>query len=353
MTNPYANSKNHQLWRRAVSMTEAHAINPAVNPKFQITDSDRVATAGSCFAQHISRHLAKIGFNYHVPETDPNLDRDELARRQYGVFSARYGNIYTVHQLNQLFQEAVDGKSRHEPPWEKDGAFFDPWRPGVFPEGFAGIDELKAERARHLEFVREVFGRADVFVFTLGLTEGWRSKADGAVFPLAPGVAAGKFDPSRHEFHNFNIDEVRAELHAFIEALRGFNPDVRVLLTVSPVPLIATFEDRHVLVSTTWSKSVLRVAAQEACDAWPFVDYFPSFEIITGSPTGGLYFENDRREVNSLGVAHAMRCFLDAYTDRGTPAAETGVSAGDREDFDRMSEIICDEEEIEKSIRMT
>ena len=34
------------------------------------------------------------------------------------------------------------------------------------------------------------FRDLDVFVFTLGLTEAWVAKADGAVFPLAPGVVS-------------------------------------------------------------------------------------------------------------------------------------------------------------------
>jgi hypothetical protein len=351
MTNPYKGSVDYQMWRRSVSTVEAHAINPMTNPRFQISADDKVATAGSCFAQHISRRISKIGFNYYCPETVSGLDAARMQEQSYGVFSARYGNIYTVHQLNQLFDEAVNGQVKHETSWEKNGAFFDPYRPSIFPKGFETVKELADERAKHLAYVHDIFKNCDVFVFTLGLTEGWRSKVDGSVFPLAPGVVAGSFDTSEHEFHNFNIDETRAELFAFLEKIRKINPDVRVLLTVSPVPLIATYEDRHVLTSTTYSKSVLRVAAQEAYDTFPFVDYFPSYEIITGSPTGGLYYEDDMREVNSLGVSHAMRCFLNAYTkgDAGTSVPQ--ISADLQEESKKASEIVCDEEAIENSIR--
>ena len=41
-----------------------------------------------------------------------------------------------------------------------------------------------------------MFEQSEIFIFTLGLTEAWRSKKDGAVFPLAPGVSAGSFDPA-------------------------------------------------------------------------------------------------------------------------------------------------------------
>src|SRR3546814_16774573 len=47
-----------------------------------------------------------------------------------------------------------------------------------------------------------------------------------------------------------------------------------------------------------------------------WVDYYPSYEIITGSYNRSVYYESDYRGVNSLGVAHAMRCFEKHYVDR-------------------------------------
>jgi hypothetical protein len=122
---------------------------------------------------------------------------------------------------------------------------------------------VQAQRGAHLAAVRRMFETLDVFVFTLGLTEAWRSRVDGSVYPLAPGVAGGSFDPARHEFVNFPVDEVRADMAEFVHELRKVNRRCRIVLTVSPVPLIATYEPRYVLVSTAYSKAVLRVAAEE------------------------------------------------------------------------------------------
>src|SRR5690606_9890109 len=131
-----------------------------------------------------------------------------------------------------------------------DGMFCDPFRPRISPRGFETEASLAADQNRHLAAVRRMFRRLDVFVFTLGLTECWVSRLDGAAYPSAPGVAGGVFDPARHAFVNFGVTEVVADLDRFIESLRLVNPNARVLLTVSPVPLMATYEDRHVLVST-------------------------------------------------------------------------------------------------------
>ncbi len=346
MSNPYSGLKDIQFWRRAVSRVERHLVDPVPNPKFRISRETRIATAGSCFAQHISRKIKQLGFCYYAPESGESLSGQERQRRHFGVFSARYGNIYTARQLLQLFEEAFEGRLVQEHGWRReDGRFVDPYRPQIEPDGFADEAEVITSRQNHLEFVRSTFLNADVLVFTLGLSEAWRSRLDGFVFPLAPGVAGGSFDPNRHEFVNFGVDEVSNSLIAFLEKLKDRNSRIQVLLTVSPVPLIATYEDRHVLVSTCYSKSVLRVAADVAARRYNWVDYFPSYEIITGSHAGGAYYEDDCREVSPRGVEHAMRCFVQAYV-RG-PERETRLHDSPVLVRSDNYEMICDEEAID------
>ncbi|RQV20629.1 GSCFA family protein [Burkholderia cenocepacia] len=345
MTNPYRKLPSHNFWRKGVTEFCRNEFDPVTSVRFQIEKTDKVATAGSCFAQHISRRLSAIGFNYFVPESGFAFEPAERTRRNFGVFSARFGNIYTARQLVQLFDEAIHDKRPREQAWARpDGRFVDPYRPQIEPDGFASEIEVRASRFEHLSAVRKMLKEADVFVFTLGLTESWMSKEDGAVFPLAPGVAGGSYDPERHQFVNFSAAEVEADLHYFVTELRKINEKVRILFTVSPVPLIATYEDRNVLVSTTYSKSVLRVAAETMFRTYDFVDYFPSFEIITGSYNFGMYYEEDAREVNNLGVSHAMRVFLKNYA-AGTDG-QNQVPANVQETDFSAARVVCDEESI-------
>lgn len=351
MTNPYSAAKDYQFWRKVISNLEQYEIDPVVNPKFTIDKAAKVCTAGSCFAQHISNRLAKIGFNYHIPEDGESLSSQEKVDRGYGVFSARYGNLYTVRQLLQLFDEAFGLRPKSEQAWScADGRFVDPFRPNIEPAGFESAEAVINSRREHLSHVKAVFQNSDIFVFTLGLTEGWVNKIAGDVFPLAPGVSGGNFEEDKYSFINFNINDVRDDLKTFLTKLREINPTVKVVLTVSPVPLIATFEDRHVLVSTTYSKSVLRVAAEEASKEFSWVDYFPSYEIITGNFNAGRYFEEDLREVNAFGVDHAMRCFLGNYTS-GMVAKKSLKQIDSEKIFKKVSDLVCDEESIENISR--
>jgi hypothetical protein len=351
MSSPYAGLPDHQFWRRAVSRIEPFRLDPVIATRFTIAPTDRVATAGSCFAQHIARSLRQAGGNYYVAEAPPaGLTEQQAGELNYAVFSARYGNIYTARQLLQLFQEAHGKRQPHEAAWQRpDGRFVDPYRPQIEPAGFACVADVAASRAAHLAKVRTMFANAEIFIFTLGLTEAWRSAVDGAVFPLAPGVAGGQIDAARHEFVNFTAAEVEADLRAFLAGLASVNPVCRVILTVSPVPLIATYEARHVLVSTTYSKSALRVAAENVLRGFPNVEYFPSYEIITGAFNRGAYYEDDLRDVTRFGVDHAMRVFLRHYTQQGgTVARAPAPAAAAPREVEDGYEVVCDEEAIDQ-----
>ena len=349
----YSGLPAHANWRLAVAERPSAQVDPVVDFPFKVRVRDRVATAGSCFAQHIARYLGECGMNYFVAEPAHPMIPPVLARDfNYGTFSARYGNLYTPRQLLQLFERAYGRFEPADSAWQEDnGRWLDPYRPQVQPTGFASRRELDLDRGLHLAAVRRMFEQLDVFVFTLGLTEAWLSTVDGAVYPTCPGAAGGRFDPVLHRFHNFTVDEITADLQAFIDALRAVNPAAKVMLTVSPVPLIATASGQHVLAATTYSKSVLRVACEQVCQQRPAVGYFPSYEVITGSYTRGSYFEPDMRSVTEAGVQHVMRLFMWHCVDADSEpldAPPASKAAKQMAENQRLLELMCDEEVLDR-----
>ncbi|AQS63440.1 hypothetical protein AGRHK599_LOCUS4891 [Rhizobium rhizogenes] len=343
---PYAKLPDTSFWKRSVSGLSAQDVDPLIATPFTIGTQSAVATAGSCFAQHISRTLSEKGFNYLVPETGP-------ADKNYGVYPCRFGNIYTVRQLLQTFERAYGLRASMSSAWRRGDVFIDPYRPQIEPDGFASLKELEDDRFTHLEHVRAMFEKCDVFIFTLGLTEGWET-SEGTVVPLAPGVAGYPEDTETYQFKNYNVLDMVSDFSAFMAKFRRVNPSVKVLLTVSPVPLIATFEKRHVLEANVYSKSALRVAADMICQSDENVHYFPSYEIITGPHNGYRYFESDLRSVSPAGVAQVMSIFSKHFlTDivldeqpRATPTIAIPTTQND-EPRHELYEIICDEEAID------
>lgn len=356
-THPYKHLPDKAFWRRAVASPTPRTVDPVGVFDLRIDRDTKVATAGSCFAQHIARHLQNSGFNYYVAEPGhPILPAALRSAHGYGLFSARYGNIYTARQLWQLFQRAYGAFCPREAAWiDDDGSVRDPLRPTIQPHGFISVVEMENDRRQHLAAVRTMLESLDVFVFTLGLTECWASVEDGTVFPICPGVEGGEFDADQYVFLNQGLAEVTADLGAFIDGLRSVNDRAQIVLTVSPVPLVATADSgAHVLAATTYSKSVLRVAAEEMRRHYPFVHYFPSYEIISGSFNRGRYFARDLRSVTEPGVEHVMRLFFaHAAAGVAVDANRSTDSVSDRQnDFihraESLVQVQCDEVALDR-----
>jgi hypothetical protein len=361
MKTPYSDLPDTAFWRRSVATPAAGEVDPVGPVPFQISASDQVMTAGSCFAQHIARYMRHCGLDPMVTEPPhPLLSPAQATRWNYGSFTARYGNIYVARQLLQLLQRAYGHFSPKEDLWRAaDGSLLDPFRPQIQPGGFASQAEFTRDRQQHFAAVRRAFERCDVFIFTLGLTEAWISRQDGAVFALCPGTAGGTYDPDRHVFHNFSVTETLSDMNSFLAALRQVNPKVRVILTVSPVPLIASASGRPVLQATTYSKSVLRVAAEMLMAQHQGLFYFPSYEIITGPQARGAYLAEDLRSVRENGVAHVMRLFLrhlcglevpdtlpDTLAEADAPPAPLVGDAATRA-ATRVVRVACEEEMLD------
>ena len=352
---PYAGMPDYQFWKHEPAISQPETFDPVTAVSFTIGKDAPVVTAGSCFAQHVAKYLSRSGFNFLVTETPhPIIPLAVAERFNYGAFTARYGNVYTARQLKQLLQRGYGLFEPIESAWRtRDGSIVDPFRPQIQEGGFVSEAELLADRQVHFQALRKAIDSMAVFVFTLGLTESWVDSRDGAVFPLAPGVAGGTFDEERFAFKNFSVEEIVADMQWSIDFIRNRNPAVKLIVTVSPVPLNATAVDRHVFVSTTYSKAVLRVAAEQVCANNKFCDYFPSFEIITSPYARGEYFGPDCREVTEKGVHHVMSTFLKHYgdlTDTGqaAPTASTGADAVRRhvEKMENVMNVLCDEEQI-------
>lgn len=351
MTSPYDEIPRKAFWKSAVVGERPGRISGLYSKKFQFGRDAAIATAGSCFAQHIACHLRTRGYRVIDTEPPPPGLNDETARRfGYGLYSARYGNIYTARQLLQLAQEALGLVEQSDLVWAKGGRFYDALRPSVEPNGLPTEAVVRNHREYHLGRVREVVTTADVFVFTLGLTEAWLNRNSGTVYPTAPGVIAGEYESAWCRFHNFTFDEVYRDLVSFFDLAKKAKPDIRFILTVSPVPLTATAAAEHVLSATTYSKSVLRAVAGQLFHERDDVDYVPAYEIITSALSRGRFFESNLRSVRSRGVDAVMRMFFAEHDpgralDIDPPTA--GAPRNPDETEDRDEEVICEEALLE------
>ena len=151
--------------------------------------------------------------------------------------------------------------------------------------------------------------------------------------------------------------EIVADFSAFMKILKRENRRAKVLMTVSPVPLVATARtEESVISATTYSKSVLRVACEELQAQHKDAHYFPSYEVITAPSSRGAYFGPNLREVLPAGVDHVMSLFMRHYAKNPVERAQPNPVADVDEEADLVRnvesklDVICDEEALDRPV---
>ena len=255
---------------------------------------DSVYTLGSCFARELLRYLTKAG-----------------------VSSKR---VWIPSGLNNSFA-ILDFFSWCATGQETGRGFrYDRLETGE-------IVEWKPEGER--QAYADEFAKAGAFVFTFGLAEVWEDKETGGVFWR--GVPEEIFDADRHVFRLSSVEENAANIRQIIEHCRAMNRDAPVVLTLSPVPLMATFREVSCITADAVSKSVLRVALDQVVrDGREGVYYWPSYEVVKWVgphldwPAYGLH-NRKPRDVSKKLVAAIIDAFVEAYY---TPEAVAHLRAG-------------------------
>lgn len=257
-----------------------------------------IGSAGSCFAAEIRSVLIKDGFNYVT--TEPN-----------DLTCAAWGALYNVPSMRQLVEKAfglthtprlVAIKQHMKSDYAAGFDIVDPFRQNV---QFSSLEEYEDNYQRHLDAAREALLKCEVFILTLGMNEIWYLKSDGSILTRM----LWDLSPALVDRRVLTVQENVHELNRMLEVWRHHNPAIKLIVTVSPVPLHATFQGdhTHVIAATCHAKSTLRVAAEEFVRQNRDVFYFPAYETVmycTEKP-----FLADNRHVTPEAVAKVARLF--------------------------------------------
>ena len=271
--------------------------------KPRLTQDTPIASIGSCFAREIKVWLKANNYNFIETAAGPCTEAG----------SARYDRVYNTFTLRQEFERAFGEFDPAETLWEfqEEGQprLLDPYRKGV---AWESRQEMERELAEHRKNVQQAFSEAHVLIMTIGQAEIWYHKSDGYVYPLVPPVQV--FDEAHHGFRMTTYEENLANLNRVFELFSKNNPTGHIVITLSPVPLRATFRDMNSVLANIASKSMLRAVIDTFVSAHgDRVTYFPAYEIVTG--LSGAPYEEDNRHVRPEAVDQIMKLFEAWFVD--------------------------------------
>lgn len=244
-----------------------------------ISHDTKITAFGSCFAEHISHHLAKMGFK-------------TTKERDSSIYVSSMGEgLVNVHSILQQFRWALDN---WQPPTNL-------WH-GYNAEEYDINEEIRIK-------TRSIFLDTDVFILTFGLSEIWYDEITQGVFWRA--VPMQHYDEKRHKFRICTFTETKQCLRETLRLIKHYIPKAKIVLTVSPIPLITTFRPVSCISANSVSKALIRAALDEVLREYKQdqqdIYYFPAFEIINECFPNR--FVEDGRHLQTMVVPAIMQLF--------------------------------------------
>ena len=249
-----------------------------------LTREDTIITIGSCFTGNVSTFLRQNGFKVPIlnPEYQGNLPT--------GSFSDEVFNTFLLRNLvEQAFSKSECSANRLDV-----------------------VNQHNKKSSIPIVDLKSKFAEGSVFVLTLGIAEVWFNKQTGEVYKTAKSV--DDYDPDIHDFRISSVEENFENISRVYQIIREHNKYSKIIFTLSPVPLKATFRAMSATVANSVSKSILRVALDELLSKFSSDDslhYFPSYELITDCLPKP--FGEDRRYIKKETINFVMELFARHY----------------------------------------
>lgn len=274
-----------------------------LKPKFELNTTSNFFTIGSCFARNIENFFNKkdIAYLSRVPAVDGQFFKAG------GVARNGYQNVYTPGSVLEM-SRLCHHEDKYHSIIEQNGLYYDLLTHGLL--GLSKDDAYKIRDGLLSSYAKLV--DTDVMLITLGFIESWMYSPEKAW--VNQSAAEPKLRRRAEDFEFFLLDEEVTYnlLFEAIENFKKFNPNMKFVFTVSPVPLTSTLTAEHILIANQRSKAVLHCVAQRLFRELDCVDYFPSYEMITLSERNFAY-KDDCVHVQHEAVSRVMERFFKSY----------------------------------------
>ena len=258
-----------------------HLKFPIPQSDSRITIGDTIVSLGSCFAENISRRLSENKFD---------------------CFSNPFGTIYNPTSICEILNNQIDERQIVE-----NRRVYYHW------QAHGEISELTKEKllsavSAKREALSKRLSSAEWLIITLGSAFAYRLKSSGKIVANCHKLPQVEFTKEL-----LAIDFMKDQLHETFKNLRSQNPNLQIILTVSPVIHV-----RDGLIENNRSKARLIEVAQElsAKDSW--VKYFPAYEIQISELRDYRFYAKDKVHPSEEAIDYIWGRFAQTYFDTGT-----------------------------------
>ena len=260
------------------------SIQPAT---YSIGHSERLMLLGSCFTEHIGARLQAGKFSLRINPFGIAYNPVSIARCLERLLERT-----RPFSEDELFEHGGLWRS-----WDHHGSFAAPQR----DEALRNINEAYHADAAFLPATNRIlltFGTADVFY----LRDSGRIVANNHKMP------ADTFEQRR-----LSIEEIVGATANALEKIKAGQPDLQVVLTVSPV--------RHLragAIANQRSKATLILACEALCRQFSWVQYFPAYELLLDDLRDYRFYNDDMVHPSEMATTYIWERFMDTCFQKST-----------------------------------
>ena len=253
---------------------------------FQIEHKNKIFTIGSCFAENISEF-----FKFY---------RFRSVSNPFGVLYNPVSILSAVKSSKDRKRFRLDDLTFHQSEYH---SFF---HHSDFSHHNAGecLRKINSKVDETYSFLKD----SDIVIISYGTSVVYKHKESGMIVSNNHKIPADKFSRFR-----LNGEEVISAVNETIDLLKAFNPDVKIILTVSPV--------RHWRDGATdnqLSKSTLLLALEKVINRNEDCYYFPSYEILMDDLRDYRFYSEDMVHPNKQAVEYVWEKFKSVFLDDKT-----------------------------------
>jgi hypothetical protein len=251
-----------------------------------ITYEDNILVTGSCFTEHIGNYLMDVKFN--ILQNPNGILFDPIS-----VCNSLVSYIHNKqHKEGDLFYL---NESWHS--WQHHGRFSNPDK----EECLRVINE--SQNAAHF-FLKQ----ADWLIITLGSSFNYR--LTGSSIPVAN---CHKAPAQTFSKHLCTIEETVTALDQTIHQLFHFNPELKIIFTISPVRHL-----RDGVVENNRSKARLIEAVHHLVNKFDKLYYFPAYELVIDVLRDYRFYDIDLAHPNYVATQFVLEKFTQNCFDEST-----------------------------------
>lgn len=261
---------------------------------FSINHQHRILSIGSCFAEQMGCRLAAAKFDVVV-----------------NPFGITYHPLLMAEQLSRLVGGQVFSANEL---LERDGL----WHSFKHHSSFSNISaECCLEKINNsFLLAKEKIQNIDFLILTLGTSYVYELTSSNETVNNCHKYPSNYFRKRVTE-----LEEFLPFLSNVFEKLVTLNPNLRVLLTVSPIRHL-----RDGFLENQRSKARLVLACERLCEQFRFVHYFAAYELMLDDLRDYRFYEADMLHPNELAQNYIWSFFCDNYFDDYTKKIESDVA---------------------------